>query len=310
MMECGILFGRFNRFVNSPVAVYNNPYSGTAEAYNLPFNMNTFYRLFGVVTPGGAKQIIKQEVHDAWDTKGGRYGRKPKNLKEQAISLVGTTIFEKLIKGYTEKQWGRSCEELPPEIIKRIPLRFTYDNDYFGDRHQGIPVDGYTALVQNMLDGIEVRLGIPYAKCGSIAHNVIYTGSIDEYFDYMLGMLQYRSLSFDTRWSYMDNYQGNAVINYTSAQIPNTRTIEHCHFDEARVHNGTIITDEYPCEWSIGRERYYPINDRRNVELYKRYKKLAEDTNTVFCGRLGEYKYYNMDQTIAKALTLAKAMCK
>ena len=286
-------FAVFNRYTNSPVANYKG------EIYNLPFNMNTFNKMWGVITPAQAQAKIEEQRAAAGITE-------PKNLEEQAISLVGTDIYEKLINGYTEKQWGRPCKELPSFIIKRLPVRFTYDNNYFNALYQGIPVGGYTAMVEKMLEGTEVRLGCEYlsekAKWDAMADTVVYTGPVDAYFDYKLGVLEYRSVRFETETLDMENYQGNAVVNYTDAETPYTRIIEHKHF-EFGTQPKTVISREYSAEWSKGDEPYYPVNDDRNGALYAQYKALAEEEkNVIFGGRLGEYKYYDMDKVIEAAL--------
>ena len=293
----------FNRFVNSPVAVYKD------ELYNLPFNMNTFSRMWGIRTPAEAKAVIDGQIKELHITK-------PENLEEQALSLAGRDVYEKLIKGYTEKQWGRPCTELPAFIIQRVPLRFTYDNNYFNDLYQGIPVGGYTAIVEKMLEGIEVRTKMEYkeflAACkagGDMTFGkVLYTGMIDEYFDYRLGTLEYRSLRFEQEQiPDCDNYQGNAVVNYTEREIPYTRIIEHKHF-EFGTGKGTVITREYPAKWQKGDEPYYPVNDAHNDKLFGEYRELAEkEGNVLFGGRLGQYKYYDMDKVIAAALVMAEA---
>lgn len=292
-------FSEFNHYVNSPVAIYQD------ELYNLPFNMNTFSRLWGVKTPAQAKAKIEKERAEFC-------GGKPGNLEEQALSLVGRTIYEKLIKGYTEKQWGRPCTELPAFLIRRLPLRFTYDNNYFNDRYQGIPIDGYTKVVERLLEGIDVELGISWQEFKMSRRNIsydklFYTGMIDEYFEYKLGALEYRSLRFETEeLPSEDNYQGNAVVNYTEREIPYTRIIEHKHFMFG-TQPGTVITREYPTEWKKGDESYYPLNDEKNSALYHAYRKLAErEKNVIFGGRLGQYRYYDMDKTIAAALETAK----
>ena len=290
-------FARFNNYVNSPVAIYKD------ELYNLPFNMNTFSKLWNIKTPAEAKAIIaKQTSIQKIDP--------PRNLEEQALKLAGRDIYEKLIKGYTEKQWGRDCKELPAFIIKRLPFRFTYDNNYFNDRYQGIPEGGYTQMVEKMLQGVEVRLDTDYFELikqqPDIAGQTVYTGMIDEFFGYKLGVLQYRSVRFETELLRdTDNYQGNAVVNYTERKVPYTRIIEHKHFEFGKQ-PVTIISKEYSSEWSIGVEPYYPINDEKNTALYEKYKALAEQSEIIFGGRLGEYKYYDMDKVIASALTLAK----
>ncbi len=289
-------FAKFNRFTNSPIANYNG------ELYSLPFNMNTFYQIWGITTPSEAiKKIEEQRTQANID--------QPANLEEQAISLVGIDIYEKLIKGYTEKQWGRSCKQLPPSIIKRIPVRFTFDNNYFNALYQGIPTDGYTKMFEKMLDGIEVRLNIDYLdnkdEFDSIAKKIIYTGAIDEYFNYCLGALEYRSVRFETDIIDIPNYQGNAVVNYTDSKTPWTRIIEHKHF-EYGSQKKTVISKEYSLEWHPGIEPYYPINDDKNNELYEKYQELAKkEKNIVFAGRLGEYKYYDMDSVIEAALELS-----
>ena len=289
-------FADFNNYVNSPVAVYKD------EVYNLPFNMNTFSRLWGVKTPAEAKAKIEEQVKNLGITQ-------PKNLEEQALSMVGTDVYEKLIKGYTQKQWGRPCSELPSFIIKRLPLRFTYDNNYFNDPYQGIPVGGYTAIVEKMLDGADVLLNTDYKtyikENPQIAEKVIYTGSIDEYFDCCYGPLSYRSVRFEEEDLDMPNYQGNAVVNYTEAEIPYTRIIEHKHFEFGQQ-PVTIISREYPEEWKPGMEPYYPVNDEANGALYQKYAELAVKENNVrFGGRLGAYKYYDMDKVIEQALLAA-----
>lgn len=296
-------FAVFNRYTNSPVANYRG------EVYSLPFNMYTFNKMWGVVTPDEAKAKIEEQKRSAGITE-------PKNLEEQAISLVGTDIYEKLVRGYTEKQWGRECRNLPAFIIKRLPVRFTFDNNYFNALYQGIPVGGYTAMVERMLSGIEVRTKTDYLgdKAGfdSIAKKVIYTGAVDEYFGYRLGNLEYRSVRFETETPDTDNYQGNAVVNYTDRETPFTRIIEHKWFEFGKDENGngilgTVISREYSSEWKPGDEPYYPVNDDRNALLYAEYKKLAEkETNVIFGGRLGEYKYYDMDKVIVSAMALAE----
>lgn len=292
-------FAAFNQFINSPVAVYKD------ELYNLPFNMNTFSKMWGIRTPKEAQEIIAFQIKDLQI-------ECPENLEEQALSLVGTDIYEKLIKGYTEKQWGRACKELPAFIIKRLPLRFTYDNNYFNDRYQGIPIGGYTAIIEKMLEGIEVQLNTDYFKkkdlYDNISKNIIYTGQIDRYFNYKEGILEYRSVRFEHETIGTDNYQGNAVINYTEREVPYTRIIEHKHFEFGKQPK-TVISREYPSEWKRGKEPYYPINDEKNNFCYERYQKLAEhEKNVVFGGRLGEYKYYDMDKVIERALRKAEEM--
>ena len=291
-------FVEFNRYTNSPIARYKN------EILNMPFNMNTFSKIWNdVSTPEEAMKKIELE-------KAEMDGKEPTNLEEQAIALVGRSIYEKLVKGYTEKQWGKSCTELPPFIIKRLPVRFIYDNNYFNDKYQGIPEGGYTKLVQCMLDGIEVELGKDYLEdreyFNSIADKVIYTGMIDEFFDYKLGMLEYRSLKFENKVLDVKNYQGNAVVNYTEREIPYTRVIEHKHF-EFGDQDKTVITFEYPQDWDKTKEAYYPVNNEKNNKLYEEYRELAKnEENIIFGGRLAEYKYYDMDDVIKAALDLAK----
>ena len=287
-------FAEFNRFTNSPVANYRG------ELYSLPFNMYTFNKMWGVVTPEEAEAKIEEQKRQAGITE-------PKNLEEQAISLVGTDIYEKLIKGYTEKQWGRPCTELPAFIIKRLPVRLTFDNNYFNALYQGIPMGGYTKMVANMLGGIEVRLNVDYfehkEELDALADRVIYTGPIDAYFGYRLGNLQYRSVRFETEVLDMPNFQGNAAVNYTDRQTPWTRIIEHKWF-EFGDQPKTVISREYSSEWKPGDEPYYPVNDERNGALYQEYKKLADaEKKVIFGGRLGEYKYYDMDAVIASALS-------
>ena len=289
-------FAEFNNYINSPVAIYKD------ELYNLPFNMNTFSKLWGIKTPKEAKEIIEQQ-------KASLHITDPKNLEEQALSLAGTDVYEKLIKGYTQKQWGRPCNELPAFIIKRLPFRFTYDNNYFNDRYQGIPIGGYTMIVEKMLKDVEVRLNTPYETFvkdnPDVADTVIYTGMIDAYFDYCYGPLEYRSVRFETERLAEDNYQGNAVVNYTAAEIPYTRIIEHKHFEFGQQ-DFTIISREYSMEWQPGIEPYYPINDEKNAVLYQKYKALAaKETNVIFGGRLGAYQYYDMDKVVAAALEKA-----
>ena len=290
-------FAEFNRYTNSPVANYNG------ELYSLPFNMYTFNKMWGVVTPDEAKAKIAEQRAAAGI-------EEPKNLEEQAISLVGTDIYERLVKCYTEKQWGRPCAELPAFIIRRLPVRFTFDNNYFNALYQGIPMGGYTAMVARMLEGVEVRLGVDYLECkaelDSICDKVIYTGPIDSYFDYCYGPLGYRSVRFETELLDTDNYQGNAVVNYTDGVTPYTRIIEHKHF-EFGTQPKTVISKEYSQEWQPGIEPYYPINDVENGALYERYRLLAEkEEGVIFGGRLGEYKYYDMDAVIASALACAE----
>ena len=291
-------FAEFNRFTNSPVANYKG------ELYSLPFNMYTFNKMWGVVTPDEAKRKIEEQRKEI---KG-----EPKNLEEQAISLVGRDIYEKLIKGYTQKQWGRPCTELPSFIIKRLPVRLTFDNNYFNALYQGIPIGGYTKMVENMLDGIEVRLGVDYLKnreeLDKMAKKVVYTGPIDAFFNYKLGTLEYRSVRFENEVLDIPNYQGNAAVNYTDADTPWTRIIEHKWFEFGKDENGndlpkTIISREYSSEWKPGDEPYYPVNDEKNSNLYQKYKEIAGlESNIIFGGRLGEYKYYDMDAVIDAAL--------
>lgn len=291
-------FAEFNNYINSPVAVYKD------ELYNLPFNMNTFSKMWGIKTPAEAKAIIdKQKAEYNIDN--------PKNLEEQALSLIGRDVYEKLVKGYTEKQWGRSCTELPSFIIKRLPVRYTYDNNYFNDRWQGIPIGGYTKIIEKMLDGIDVLLETSfedYKNANDISDmKIVYTGNIDEYFGYKFGALQYRTVRFETEYlPDTDNYQGNAVVNYTEREVPYTRIIEHKHF-EFGTQKGTVISREYSSEWSVGIEPYYPINNDENNALYKKYEALAaEEKNVIFGGRLGRYQYYDMDKVIAAALDTVK----
>lgn len=292
----------FNRFTNSPIANYKG------ELYSLPFNMYTFNKMWGVVTPEEAEKKIAEQRKEITGS--------PKNLEEQAISLVGRDIYEKLIKGYTEKQWGRECKDLPSFIIKRLPVRLTYDNNYFDAKFQGIPIGGYTRLVENLLEGIEVRLGVDYlmdkAVYDGMATKVVYTGAIDAYFDFALGNLEYRSVRFENELLDIPNFQGNAAVNYTDRETPWTRIIEHKWFTFGKDEEGnslekTIISREYSSEWQPGEEPYYPLNDERNNQLYQEYKKLAEkETKVIFGGRLGEYKYYDMDAVIAGALECAR----
>ena len=296
-------FAVFNRFTNSPVANYKG------ELYSLPFNMYTFNKMWGVVTPAEAAAKIEEQRKAAGINE-------PKNLEEQAISLVGTDIYEKLIKGYTQKQWGRPCDQLPAFIIKRLPVRLTFDNNYFNALYQGIPVGGYTKMVENMLDGIEVMLGVDYlkekAELDKLAKKVIYTGPIDAYFGFSLGTLEYRSVRFETETLDIPNFQGNAAVNYTDVETPWTRIIEHKWFEFGKDEEGndlpkTVISREYSSEWKPGDEPYYPVNDEKNSALYAQYKALADkEENVVFGGRLGEYKYYDMDQVIAAALEKAR----
>ncbi len=286
-------FATFNRYTNSPIANYKG------EIYNMPFNMNTFNKMWGVITPAEAQAKIEEQKAQAGITD-------PQNLEEQAISLVGTDIYEKLVKGYTQKQWGRPCDQLPAFIIRRLPVRFTYDNNYFNALYQGIPVGGYTQIVEKLLEGVEVRLNTDYLEhrqeLNDLAEKVVYTGPIDAYFDYSQGVLEYRSVRFETELLEMENYQGNAVVNYTDAETPYTRIIEHKHF-EFGTQPKTVISREYSAEWSKGDEPYYPVNDQKNTEVYEKYKKLAEQqSGVIFGGRLGEYKYYDMDKVVEVAL--------
>ena len=286
-------FAEFNNYINSPIARYHD------ELYNLPFNMNTFSKLWGIATPAEAKKIIHDQIEDLHITE-------PKNLEEQALSLVGRDVYEKLIKGYTEKQWGRPCTELPAFIIRRLPLRFVYDNNYFNDRYQGIPIGGYTQIVEKLLDGADVRLNCDFLKnreeLEAMADRILYTGQIDQYYDYKLGVLEYRSVRFETEELDTDNFQGNAVVNYTAREVPYTRIIEHKHFEFGKQDH-TIISREYSSEWKKGDEPYYPVNNARNNALYEEYRKLAQsETRVRFGGRLGAYKYYDMDKVIAAAL--------
>ena len=297
-------FAEFNRYTNSPVARYKD------ELYNLPFNMNTFSKMWGVRTPAEAKEIIQRQIKEAGITE-------PKNLEEQAISLVGKDISEKLVKGYTEKQWGRRATELPSFIIRRLPVRYVYDNNYFNDKYQGIPVGGYTKIIERMLEGTEVRLMTDFFADREIlakeAENIVFTGMIDAYYDYCFGELEYRSLRFETEVLNMENYQGNAVVNYTEYEVPYTRIIEHKHFeygcqggyggDGSGVSDKTVITREYPATWSRGEEPYYPMNDEKNNALYARYRELADQEEyVIFGGRLGMYRYYDMHQVVKEAL--------
>ena len=290
-------FAAFNRYTNSPVANYNG------ELYSLPFNMYTFNKMWGVITPDQARAKIEEQKKEAGISD-------PQNLEEQAISLVGTDIYKRLIKGYTEKQWGRPCNELPAFIIKRLPVRFTFDNNYFNALYQGIPMDGYTSMVEKMLDGIEVKLNTDFLKSrkelSSLAEKIIYTGPIDEYFDFCYGALNYRSIRFEHEILDTDNYQGNAVVNYTDGETPYTRIIEHKHF-EFGTQEKTVISKEYSREWQPGIEPYYPVNDEKNGALYAKYKALADnESKVIFGGRLAEYRYYDMDAVIASALEVAE----
>ena len=298
-------FAEFNNYVNSPVAYYKG------EVYNMPFNMNTFSKMWpGVVTPAQARAKIDEQIAAEGITE-------PKNLEEQALSLVGRDIFEKLVKGYTEKQWGRDCKDLPASIIKRLPVRLTYDNNYFNDRYQGIPMGGYTKMVERMLEGTEVRLGVEYADLAAeqpnIAARTVYCGPIDAYFNYKLGQLEYRSLRFESEILDEENHQGVAVVNYNEREVPYTRIIEHKHFEFGLGENGEplpkiVITREYPADWKPGDEPYYPVNDERNEKLYRAYRELADqEGDVVFAGRLGGYKYYDMDKAIAAAFDVVRA---
>ncbi len=289
-------FAEFNNYINSPIAIYGD------ELYNLPFNMNTFSKMWGIKTPAEAKKIIDEQKRQY-------FVENPSNLEEQALSLAGKDVYEKLIKGYTEKQWGRDCKELPAFIIKRLPFRFTYNNNYFNDCYQGIPIGGYTQIVEKLLDGIEVRLNVDFLKereiYEDIAGKIVYTGMIDQYYDYKLGVLEYRSVRFETEKLDCENYQGNAVVNYTDREIPYTRIIEHKHFEFGNQ-PVTIISREYSSEWNKGDEPYYPVNDDKNNALYEQYKKLAaKEDKVIFGGRLGGYKYYDMDKTVKAALDLS-----
>ena len=289
-------FAEFNNYVNSPIANYKG------EIYNMPFNMNTFSKMWNIVTPEEALAKIEEQRAEI---KG-----EPQNLEEQAISLVGRDIYEKLVKGYTEKQWGRDCKELPASIIRRLPVRFTYNNNYFNDRYQGLPESGYTAVIERMLEGADVMLQEDYLKnkqeWDKKAKKIIYTGPVDAYFDYTYGPLEYRSVRFETEILDKENYQGNAVVNYTDRETPYTRVIEHKHFDFG-TQKKTVISREYSSEWKPGDEPYYPVNDEKNTKLYAKYKELADqESNVVFGGRLGEYKYYDMDKVIAVALDMAE----
>lgn len=292
-------FAKFNRYTNSPVANYKG------EIYNMPFNMNTFNKLWGVVTPQEAQAKIEEQ-------KAAYHVENPQNLEEQAISLIGPDVYTKLVKGYTEKQWGKRATELPSFIIKRLPVRFTYDNNYFNDDYQGIPVEGYTKMIERMLDGVEVKLEEDFLKKREAfmeqADKIVYTGMIDEYYNYCYGELEYRSLNFETEvLEGVENYQGNAVVNYTEYEVPYTRIIEHKHFTYG-TQPDTVITREYPKTWSKGDEPYYPMNDEKNLNLYEKYTELAaKEGNVIFGGRLGMYKYYDMDDTIEAALNCAHA---
>ena len=290
-------FAEFNNYINSPVAVYKD------ELYNLPFNMNTFSKMWNIRTPQEAKDMIAKQIAEL-------HIEEPKNLEEQALSLAGRDVYEKLVKGYTEKQWGRDCTELPAFITKRLPLRFTYDNNYFNDRFQGIPMGGYTKIIEKMLDGVDVKTETDYFEFikenPEIADKILFTGMIDEFFDYQLGALEYRSVRFETEVLDCDNYQGNAVINYTEREVPYTRIIEHKHFEFGQQEK-TVISREYSSEWKVGMEPYYPVNNEQNNARFEAYKKLAEkEENVIFGGRLGNYQYYDMDKVIEAALALVK----
>ena len=292
-------FAEFNHFIYSPVANYKG------KLYSLPFNMNTFYQLWGVTTPTEAQQVIEKQIKESGITS-------PKNLEEQALSLVGKDVYETLIKGYTEKQWGRPATELPSFIIKRLPLRYIFDNNYFNDRYQGIPIGGYNVIIENMLKGIETKIGVDYLKNKSyydnIANTVVYTGKIDEYFGYCFGELEYRSLRFETEVLEMENFQGCAGMNYTDAETPYTRIVEHKHFEFGKQKH-TVITKEYSQNWDREKEAYYPINNTANQELYNKYKEKASTLiNVIFGGRLAEYRYYDMHQVIASALQRVKTI--
>ena len=289
-------FAEFNNYVNSPIASYKG------EIYNMPFNMNTFSKMWGISTPQEAKAMIDEQRKEI--------SGEPQNLEEQAISLVGRDIYEKLVKGYTEKQWGRPCAELPASIIKRLPVRFTYDNNYFNDRYQGIPIGGYTAIIEKLLAGCDIRLDTDFIaereKYSGMAGKIIYTGMIDEYYDFCYGALEYRSVSFESEVVDTDNYQGVAVVNYTDSDTPYTRVIEHKHFDFGKQ-SKTVISREYPAEWKPGMEPYYPINNLKNQAVYEKYAELAKrESKVIFGGRLGEYKYHDMKDAISGALALAK----
>ncbi|MDR2830588.1 MAG: UDP-galactopyranose mutase [Methanobrevibacter sp.] len=288
-------FAEFNRYTNSPVAIYKK------ELYNLPFNMNTFYQMWKIKTPNEAKNIIEKQKNML---------KNPKNLEEQAIKLVGEDIYEKLIKGYTEKQWGKPCSELPPFIINRLPVRFTYDNNYFNDQYQGIPIGGYTKIIEKLLKNVEVKLNTNFfdnrENMEKLANKIVYTGMIDQFYDYCFGELEYRSLKFESETKNLENYQGNAVVNYTEAEIDYTRIIEHKHFENTKT-SKTIITHEYPTKYKKGEEAYYPVNDDKNSKIWKKYNELAEnEKNVIFGGRLAKYKYYDMWEVIKEALKVAE----
>ena len=293
-------FAKFNDFINMPLAYYKGKY------YNMPFNMNTFHQIFGVNTAEEAKECIEKEIKAA-------NIKEPKNLEEKAISMVGTTIYEMLIKGYTQKQWGRPCNELPPFIITRLPVRYEYNNNYFNDVYQGIPIGGYTKWIENMLKGIEVRLGVDYLEhkdeLNALADEIIFTGEIDKFFDYCYGALEWRSLRFEEEIIDKPDYQGNAVVNYTEYEVPYTRIAEHQYFEPGQKHNKTVITKEYSKTWTLGDEAYYPLNNEKNSVLYLKYQELAKQNPHIhFGGRLGTYSYYNMDVVVEKALQLVESL--
>ncbi len=303
----------FNRYTNSPVARYKN------ELYNLPFNMNTFAQMWGVKTPDEAQKKLDKQKADALASMKAAGVSEPRNLEEQALTLIGRDIYEKLIKGYTEKQWGRKCTELPAFIIKRLPVRMVFDNNYFNDTYQGIPIGGYNKLIEGLLDGVETRTGVDYfankAEFDSMADKIVFTGKIDEYFGYEYGNLQYRTVRFETEVLDTPNYQGNAVVNYTEREVPYTRVIEHKHFEmfgqDVYNNSKTVISKEYSTEWKPGMEPYYPVNDKQNTELYAKYKELADkEQNVIFGGRLAEYKYYDMDDVIEAALCAFEKIIK
>ena len=309
-------FAEFNRYTNSPMARYKD------ELYNLPFNLNTFSRMFNLITPQEIERKLDEERKEGLAKLN---GKEPSNLEEQAISLVGTTVYEKLIKGYTEKQWGMPCTELPSFIIKRLPVRMIYDNNYFNDKYQGIPIGGYTQIIEKMLDGIDLKLNYDFfehkEELENIAKKIVFTGQIDKYYDYKFGQLEYRSVRFETEEIDVDNYQGNAVVNYTDREVPYTRIIEHKHFEQGKqlgneVTEGpsvgkTIISREYSDKWNTTKEPYYPINNEKNNKLYQKYADLSlKDDKVIFGGRLGQYKYYDMDKVIIEALKCAKKELK
>lgn len=295
-------FAEFNNYINSPVAIYKD------ELYNLPFNMNTFSKMWNIKTPQEAKDMIAKQVAETGITE-------PKNLEEQGLSLVGKDVFEKLVKGYTEKQWGRKCTELPAFIIKRLPVRLVFDNNYFNDKYQGIPIGGYNVLIERLLEGVETRLNCDFyanrEELSAMADKIVFTGAIDEFYHYQFGKLEYRTVNFETEVLDMPNYQGNAVVNYTEKEVPYTRVIEHKHFEmfgaDIEACPKTVISKEYSSEWTEGSEPYYPVNDEKNNSLYLKYKELADkETNVIFGGRLAEYKYYDMHHIVEKALELFK----